>query len=44
MPSREDNHTIHQFTDDELTAILRRRVGIVLVENDEERTEGEPLN
>ena len=44
MPSREDNHTIHQFTDDELTAILRRRVGVVPVESDEERPEGGTLN
>jgi hypothetical protein len=34
-----------QFSDDELTAILRRRVGnVVPVESDEQRAEGEPLN
>jgi hypothetical protein len=39
-----DKRTVAQFTDDELTAILRRRVGIVPVESDEERPEGESLN
>jgi hypothetical protein len=42
--SGEDNRTIMQFSDDELTAILRRRVGVVPVESDEERPESEPLN
>jgi hypothetical protein len=42
--STVDNRTVAQFTDDELEAILRRRVGVVLVENDEERPVGEPLN
>ena len=34
----------HQFSDAELTAILRRRVGVVPVESDEERPEGGALN
>jgi hypothetical protein len=33
----DDNRTIDQFSDAELTAILRRRVGVVPVESDEER-------
>ena len=33
----DDNRTLHQFSDAELTAILRRRVGVVPVESDEER-------
>jgi hypothetical protein len=43
-PSGEDNRTIMEFSDAELTAILRRRVGVVQVESDEQRPEGEPLN
>jgi hypothetical protein len=39
-----DNRTIKQFSDEELTAILRRRVGVVQVESDEPRPEAEPLN
>jgi hypothetical protein len=39
-----DKRTVAQFTDDELTAILRRRVGVVPVESDEERPESEALN
>jgi hypothetical protein len=39
-----DNRTVAQFSDAELEAILRRRVGIVPVESDEERPEGEALN
>ena len=42
--SGEDNRTVAQFSDAELEAILRRRVGIVPVESDEERPEGEALN
>src|ERR1700747_550475 len=40
----DDHRTVHEFSDAELTAILRRRVGVVAVESDEERPEGEPLN
>ena len=40
----EDHRTIHQFSDAELSAILRRRIGIVPVESDEERPEGGTLN
>jgi hypothetical protein len=39
-----DNRTLDQFSDAELSAILRRRVGVVPVENDEERPEGGTLN
>jgi hypothetical protein len=42
--SEADNRTIHQFSDAELTAILRRCVGVVQVEGDEQRPESEPLN
>ena len=38
------NRTIHQFSDAELTAILRRRIGVVPVESDEERPEDAALN
>jgi hypothetical protein len=34
-----DHRTVHEFSDAELTAILRRRVGVVPVENDQERAE-----
>ena len=40
----DDNRTVHQFSDAELTAILRRRVGVVPVESDEERSERAALN
>ena len=40
----DDHRTVHQFSDGELTAILRRRVGVVPIENDEERPEGGALN
>ena len=40
----DDNRTVHQFSDAELTAILRRRVGVVPVESDEERPEDAALN
>src|ERR1700747_611650 len=40
----DDHRTVHEFSDAELSAILRRRVGVVAVESDEERPEGEPLN
>ena len=39
-----DHRTLDQFSDAELTAILRRRVGVVPVESDEERPEGAALN
>ena len=39
-----DTRTVAQFSDAELEAILRRRVGVVPVESDEERPEGESLN
>jgi hypothetical protein len=42
--SGEDKRTVAQFSDAELEAILRRRVGVVHVESDEERPEGEALN
>jgi hypothetical protein len=41
----DDHRTVHEFSDAELTAILRRRVGVVAVESDEEqRPEGAALN
>ena len=40
----DDHRTVHQFSDAELTTILRRRVGVVAVESDEERPEREALN
>jgi hypothetical protein len=40
----DDHRTLHQFSDAELSAILRRRVGVVAVESDEQRPEGEALN
>jgi cytochrome oxidase Cu insertion factor (SCO1/SenC/PrrC family) len=40
----DDNRTVQQFSDAELTAILRRRVGVVPAESDEQRPEAEPLN
>ena len=39
-----DNREISEFSDAELSAILRRRVGVVPVECDEQRPEGEALN
>jgi hypothetical protein len=43
--SGDDDRNIEQFSDAELTAILRSRVKIVPAETtDEERPEGEPLN
>ena len=42
--SEVDTRTVAQFSDAELEAILRRRVGIVPIESDEERPEGEALN
>ena len=40
----DDHRTVHEFSDAELTAILRRSVSVVAVESDEERPEGETLN
>src|ERR1700722_13611121 len=40
----DDHRTVHQFSDGELTAILRRRVGVVPAVSDEQRPEAEPLN
>jgi hypothetical protein len=40
----DDHRTLHEFSDAELTAILRRRVGVVPVESDEERPAGGALN
>jgi hypothetical protein len=40
----DDHRTVHEFSDAELSAILRRRVGVVLAESDEERPEREALN
>jgi hypothetical protein len=36
----EDHRTLHEFSDAELTAILRRRVGVLPVESDEQRQGG----
>jgi hypothetical protein len=40
----DDHRTLDEFSDAELTAILRRRVGVLGVESDEERPEGGTLN
>jgi hypothetical protein len=40
----DDHRTVHEFSDAELTAMLRRRVGVALVESDEERPVGGALN
>jgi hypothetical protein len=39
-----DNREISEFSDAELSAILRRRAGVVSVESDEERPESAALN
>jgi hypothetical protein len=39
-----DNREISEFSDAELSAMLRRRVGVAPVESEEERPEGEALN
>src|SRR5215831_9315182 len=36
----DDNRTLHEFSDAELSAILRRRVGVVPVESEEDRPVG----
>jgi hypothetical protein len=38
------NREICEYSDAELTAILRRRIGVVPVEGDEERPAGDALN
>jgi hypothetical protein len=40
----DDRHDIEEFTNAELTAILRKRVKVVPIEGDEQRPEDEPLN
>ena len=40
----DDHRTVHEFSDAELTAILRRRVGVVPLDSDEERPESGALN
>ena len=40
----DDHRTVHQFSDAELTAILRGRVGVLPVENEEDRPVGGALN
>ena len=40
----DDHRTVQEFSDAELSAILRRRVGVVPVESDEERPLGGALN
>ena len=39
-----DNREISEYSDAELSAILRRRVGVVAVESDEDRPEDVALN
>ena len=41
---QDDRDNIEQFSDAELTAILRQRIKVVPVESDEEPPEGETLN
>jgi hypothetical protein len=40
----DDHRTLHEFSDAELTAILRSRVGVVAVESEEERPASGALN
>jgi hypothetical protein len=40
----DDRRNIEQFSDAELTAILRKRMKVVPIESDEQRPEDEPLN
>jgi hypothetical protein len=42
--SADDTRTIEEFSDAELTAIIRKRVKLVPIESDEQRPEDEPLN
>jgi hypothetical protein len=39
-----DDRPIEEFTDAELTAIIRKRMKLVPIESDEQRPEDEPLN
>jgi hypothetical protein len=40
----DDHRTVQEFSDAELSAMLRRRVGATLAESDEERPEDAALN
>ncbi len=40
----DDHRTLHEFSDAELTAMLRRRIGLASVDGDEERPKGGALN
>ena len=40
----DDNRTLHQFSDAELSAILRRRVGVVPVESEDDHPVAGALN
>jgi hypothetical protein len=40
----DDHRTVHQFSDAELSAILRRRVGVAPIESNEDRPESAALN
>ena len=40
----DDHRTVHEFSDAELTAMLRSRVKLVPIESDEERPAGGALN
>ena len=40
----DDHRTVHEFSDAALTAMLRRHVGVVAVDSEEERPDDEPLN
>jgi hypothetical protein len=40
----DDRTDIDEFSDAELTAILRKRVKVVPVDSDEQRPDDEPLN
>jgi hypothetical protein len=44
VETADDRDNIDQFSDAELTAILRQRIKVVPVESDEERPEDETLN
>jgi hypothetical protein len=44
VETTDDRTSIDEFSDAELTAILRQRVKIVPIESDEQRPEDEPLN
>jgi hypothetical protein len=44
METTDDRDNIDEFSDAELTAILRQRVKVVPVDSDEQRPDDEPLN